>query len=47
MAYFSRVVNNILTSIKTITTSAGAADSDKIPSTNTSGFLDPTIVNAS
>ena len=47
MAYFSRIVNNILTSIKTITTSAGEADADKIPSTNASGFLDPTIVNAS
>ena len=47
MAYFSRMVNNILTSIKTITTSAGAADADKLISTNTDGFVDPTLINAS
>ncbi len=29
----------------TVTSSAGAGDSDKIPSLNASGFLDPTIIN--
>lgn len=47
MAYFTRIVNNIITSIKTITTSTGVTDADKIPSTNSSGFLDSTIINAS
>lgn len=32
--------------IATIATSAGAADAEKIPSTNANGVLDPTIINA-
>lgn len=34
------------TEINTIETSAGAADKDKVPSTNANGVLDPTIINA-
>lgn len=33
--------------IATIVTSAGAADAEKVPSTNASGVLDPTVINAS
>lgn len=32
--------------IVTIVTSAGAADAEKVPSTNASGVLDPSIINA-
>lgn len=32
--------------VATIATSAGAADAEKVPSTNASGVLDPTIINA-
>lgn len=32
--------------IATIATSAGAADAEKVPSTNASGVLDPTLLNA-
>lgn len=32
--------------IATIVTSAGAADAEKVPSTNASGVLDPTVINA-
>lgn len=32
--------------VVTIATSAGAADAEKIPSTNASGVLDPTLLNA-
>lgn len=32
--------------IATVATSAGATDADKIPSTNASGVLDPTLLNA-
>ncbi len=32
--------------IATIATSAGAADAEKVPSTNASGVLDPSILNA-
>ena len=47
MAIFSRLVNGILTSIKTITSSTGGADADKIASTNENGYFDPTLLNAS
>lgn len=32
--------------VVTIATSAGVADAEKVPSTNASGFLDPSIINA-
>jgi hypothetical protein len=40
--------NNLgtMTEEAALTTSAGAADADKIPALNASGILDPTIVNA-
>lgn len=44
-----RFLANILGRIKmvaTIATSAGAADAEKVPSTNASGYLDPTLINA-
>lgn len=44
-----RFLANILGRIKmvaTIATSAGAGDAEKVPSTNGSGVLDPTILNA-
>lgn len=44
-----RFLANIAGRIKmivTIATSAGAADAEKVPSTNSSGVLDPTIINA-
>lgn len=44
-----RFLTNILGRIKmvaTIPTSAGAADAEKVPSTNASGVLDPSLLNA-
>lgn len=44
-----RFLANILGRIKmvaTIATSAGAGDAEKVPSTNASGVLDPTLLNA-
>lgn len=44
-----RFLANIAGRVKelvTIATSAGAGDAEKVPSTNASGFLDPTIINA-
>jgi len=44
-----RFLANIAGRIKmlaTIVTSAGAADAEKVPSTNASGYLDPSLLNA-
>lgn len=44
-----RFLANVLGRIKmiaTIATSAGAADAEKVPSTNAQGVLDPTLINA-
>lgn len=44
-----RFLANVLGRIKmiaTIATSAGAADAEKVPSTNAQGYLDPTLINA-
>lgn len=44
-----KILQNVLGRVRelvTIATSAGATDGEKVPSTNTSGFLDPTLLNA-
>lgn len=43
---FLALVAGRIKQIVTIATSAGAADAEKVPSTNGSGVLDPTILNA-
>lgn len=43
---FIRNNAGVLTEEAAVTTSAGAADADKIPALNPSGVLDPSIVNA-
>jgi hypothetical protein len=35
-----------LTEVRTVETSAGAGDANKVPNTNASGVLDPTVINA-
>lgn len=43
---FINIIAGRLRQIATIVTSAGAADAEKVPSTNASGVLDPSIINA-
>jgi hypothetical protein len=43
---FFSFVGNRVKAILSIATSAGAGDADKIPATNASGVLDPTLLNA-
>lgn len=43
---FLALVLGRIKQVATIATSAGAADAEKVPSTNGSGVLDPTILNA-
>jgi hypothetical protein len=41
-----QLVAGRLKQLATIATSAGAGDADKVPATNASGILDPTLLNA-
>lgn len=41
-----RQVAGRIKELATIATSAGAGDADKVPATNASGILDPTLINA-
>lgn len=43
---FMSVIAGVRRLVATIATSAGAADAEKIPSTNASGVLDPSLLNA-
>ena len=43
---FINIIAGRLRQIATIVTSTGAADAEKVPSTNAQGVLDPTILNA-
>lgn len=43
--YIKQVAGNV-TEGRTVETSAGAADANKIPNTNAAGVLDPTVLNA-
>jgi hypothetical protein len=42
---FLALLSGRIKQVLTITTSAGAGDADKVPATNASGFLDPTLIN--
>jgi hypothetical protein len=41
-----QLVAGALALVRAISTSAGAADADKIPATNADGILDPSLLNA-
>lgn len=42
---FNKISGNEIIEEAALTTSAGAADAQKLPALNASGFLDPTIIN--
>lgn len=43
---YLKQVSGGLTEVKTVETSAGAADANKVPNTGAAGTLDPTLLNA-
>lgn len=43
---FIKLNNGVLTEEQAVTTTAGAADADKLPALNASGVLDPSLLNA-
>jgi len=45
MAYFLNWVNNTISRIAAIAVSAGSADADKLPATNSNGILDNSFIN--
>lgn len=45
MAKFIKLTSGAMTEELAVTTSTGIAQADKVPATNASGFIDPTLIN--